>query len=78
MINDDKTEFMIIGTKAQLRKIHQNSLIVGERELFPSDEAVRNLRVWIDNNFTSSPHITKTCKGAFYHLYITSGISENA
>ena len=69
MINDDKTEFMIIGTKAQLRKIHQNSLIVGECEVFSSDEAIRNLGVWIDNTFTLSAHITKTCKGAFYHLH---------
>ena len=67
MINDDKTEFMIIGTKAQLRKIHQNSLIVGESEVFPNDEAIRNLGVWIDN--TLSAHITKTCRGAFYHLH---------
>ena len=69
MINDGKTEFMIIGTKAQLRKIHQNSLIVGECEVFPSDEAIRNLGVWIDNTFTLSAHITRTCKGAFYHLH---------
>ena len=69
MINDDKTKFMIIGTKAQLRKIHQNTLIVGECEVFPSDEAIRNLGVWIDNTFTLSAHITKTCKGAFYHLH---------
>ena len=69
MINDDKTEFVIIGTKAQLRKIHQNSLIVGEYEVFPSDEAIRNLGVWIDNTFTLSAHITKTWKGAFYHLH---------
>ena len=57
MINDGKTEFVIIGTKAQLRKIHQNSLIVGECEVFPSDEAIRNLGVWIDNTFTLSAHI---------------------
>ena len=69
MINDDKNEFMIIGTKVQLRKIYQKTLIVDECELFPSDEAVRNLRVWIDNNFTLSAHITKTCKGVFYHLH---------
>ena len=69
MINDDKTKFMIIGTKAQLRKIHQNSLIIDECEVFSSDEVIRNLRVWIDNTFTLSAHITRTCKGAFYHLH---------
>ena len=40
MINDDKTEIMIIGTKSQLSKSHQNSLAVGEYEVFPSDEAI--------------------------------------
>ena len=46
MINDEKTEFMIIGKKAQLRKIHQNSLTVDECKVFPSDQAIRNFGVW--------------------------------
>ena len=69
MINDDKTEFLIIGTKAQLSKIHQNSLTIGEYVVFPNEEAIRNLGVWIDDTFTLSTHITKTSKGAFYHLH---------
>ena len=40
VISDEKTEFMIIGMKAQLHKIHQNSLTVGECEVFPRDEAI--------------------------------------
>eukprot|EP00794_Sanderia_malayensis_P013257 gene13257-14621_t len=69
MINDDKTEFMIIGTQAQLRKVHRNSLTIGESKVPPSDEPLRNLGVWFDDSFTMSAHITKMSKSAFYHLH---------
>eukprot|EP00794_Sanderia_malayensis_P015581 gene15581-17155_t len=65
MINDDKTEFMIIGTQAQLRKVHRNSLTIGESEVPPSDEPLRNLGVWFDDSFTMSAHITKMRDRAF-------------
>ena len=30
MLNDDKTEFLLLGTKQQLAKVDSNSITVGE------------------------------------------------
>lgn len=64
MINDEKTEFMSIGTKAQLSKVHQASLTVIESLIIPNDEAIRNSGVWLDSNFSMCSHVTRTCKSA--------------
>ena len=36
MINDEKTEFMLIGTKAQLAKVKNITLAIGESIILPS------------------------------------------
>ena len=64
MINDEKTEFMSIGTKAQLSKVHQTSLTVSESVIIPNDEAVRSLGVWLDGTFSMCSHVTRTGKSA--------------
>ena len=42
-INDSKTEFMLIGTKAQLQKTKSATLTIGESIISPSTEPLRNL-----------------------------------
>ena len=49
MINDSKTEFMFIGTKARLQKIKHG--IIGESIIFSSTEPLRNLGAWFDCHF---------------------------
>jgi hypothetical protein len=48
MINDEKTEFMLIGTKAQLAKVKNITLTIGESVISPSEEPIRNLSAWFD------------------------------
>ena len=48
-VNDDKTEFLIIGTPQQLAKIDVNSLRVGNSSV-TSATSVRNLGVQFDPN----------------------------
>ena len=43
MINDSKTEFMLIGMKAQLQKTKSATLTIGESIISPSTEPLRNL-----------------------------------
>ena len=69
MINNEKTEFMMIATKAQLSKVHQTSLNVGGSVIIPNDEPIRNLGVWLDTTFSMCSSVTRTCKSAFYHLH---------
>ena len=69
MINDDKTEFLLIGTRQQLAKINTVcSITVGEYDIDPS-LCVRNLGVWFDSQLSMSAHVTKLCNSAFYHLH---------
>ena len=68
MVNDDKTEFLIIGTKHQLEKVSIDHVSVGSTPIKPSTE-VRNLGVWLDSNLSMSSHIAKICSFVLYHLY---------
>ena len=68
MINDDKTEFVLIGTKQQLEKVHVDKLSVGDSEITASN-VVRNLGSWFDSNLSMASHVNKICKSSFYHLY---------
>ena len=74
-LNDDKTEFMIIGTRAQLDKVNVCEIVVGQAKV-PAVMIVRNLGTWLDTNFTMSAHINETCQAAIYHLYNIKRISR--
>ena len=49
-LNDAKTEFLIIGTCAQLNKIPINDLQVGEVKV-SAVYSVRNLGAWFDHTY---------------------------
>ena len=68
-INDDKTEVILIGTKAQLKKVKIDNLAVGDSKIVSSTEAIRNLCCWFDNNFTMNAQVTKTYKAGFFYLH---------
>ena len=80
-LNDDKTEFMIIGTRQQLSKVSTNGLLVGSTRVSSVNEA-RNLGVYFDSNMNFNVHITKTCNLAFYSIHnirrIRKYLSKNA
>ena len=67
-INDDKTEFLVIGTRQQLAKVNIDSINVGTVEVSSSSE-VKNLGCWLDNQLKLNSHINRLCKSAFLHLY---------
>ena len=68
MLNDDKTEFLIIDTRQQLSKISVQSIKIGQTEVSPVASA-RNLGIWFDTHLDMGTHIAKTCSSAFYYLY---------
>ena len=69
MINDDTTEYLLVGTRRQLAKINTAcSITVGEYDIDPSF-CVRNLGVWFDSHLSMSTHVTKLCNSAFYHSH---------
>ena len=67
MLNDDKTEFLILGTRQQLAKVNIDNIKVGSANVSPVS-TVRNLGSWFDSQLTMCSHISKLCSVAFHHL----------
>ena len=67
-LNDDKTEFMIIGSRQQLEKVSVAELSVGDISVVPAS-AARNLGVLFDRNLKFDAQITKTCCTCYYYLH---------
>ena len=66
--NDDKTEFLIIGSSQQLEKLDNISIRVGDSDIHPVPLA-RNLGCWFDAGLSMASHITKLCASSFYYIY---------
>ena len=67
-LNDDKTEFLIIGTRAQLNKIKITELRIGQ-VMVSSVSNARNLGSWFDNILSMKTAVNKTCQSVIYHLH---------
>ena len=68
LLNDDKTEFIIIGTRQQLKKVTFNILRVGNTQMTSLSQA-KNLGSWFDAQMNLNTHVTKCCQAAFFHLF---------
>ena len=67
-LNEAKTEFLIIGTLQQLKKVRTDTLSVGDAIISPVLSA-RNLGAYFDSNMTLIPFINNACKSVFSQLY---------
>ena len=77
MLNDSKTEFLIIGSCQQLSKVNLNYIQVGSSEIKPASASfVRNLGAWFDSSMTMNVHIGNVCGKAFRGLYIIRRIRK--
>ena len=68
-INDDKTEFMIIGNRQQLAKVDVDQLTVGDSNV-SSVPVVKNLGTWFDANLNFQSNINRTCQAVLLILDI--------
>lgn len=59
MLNDDQTEFIILGTRQQLPKANIDSLRVGNATV-PLSSEVKNLRCKLHSQLKINTHIDKT------------------
>ena len=73
MLNDDKTELMLIGTRQQLQKVNLNDITVGDT-VVEAKSVVQNRGSWFDRNLDMASHISKQWASAFYHLHNISQI----
>ena len=68
LLNDDKTEFLLLGTRQQVAKVNITNITV-VNTVVTSETAVKNLGAWFDSTPEMSTHVSKICSGAFYHLH---------
>ena len=66
-LNNEKTEFLMLGSRQQLRKVSIPPLVVGSAHIPPSDK-VKNLGVVFDTAMTLESQISKSVKSANYNL----------
>ena len=66
-LNDEKTEFILLGRKRQLTDISVKDLSVGDSSVELS-LLVPNLGFLFDENFTMQKQISAVCKTAYFHL----------
>ena len=69
LLNDEKTEFLLISTRQQLNKVESLPLRVGTMDIEPVC-CVRNLGVcWFDSTSSMGTHINEVCKSGLYYLH---------
>ena len=64
----DKTEFIVIGTSAQLNKVKISQLTIGHASV-PTITSVRHLGSWFDCHLSMTTHINKSYQHVLYHLH---------
>ena len=68
LLNHEKSEFLVIGTRQQLSKVNISSVTVGNSDIKKSS-VVRNLGSYIDEKLSMNSHINKVCNASFYYLH---------
>ena len=67
-LNDDKTEFIILGTPQNLTKITTSQLKIGDCTIKASNQ-VKNIGATFDSYMKMDKQIGKTCKLAWFQLH---------
>ena len=76
LLNDTKTEFLVIGTCQQnLSKLRSSSIEVGNQKIGRSS-SVRNLGDMLDESLQMDSHINQICKASLYHIHNIRRISK--
>jgi hypothetical protein len=75
-LNPAKTEFIIFGSKDQLKKIDTKVLIVNN-ECFQPKSVVRNLGVFLDSQLKFSKHIDNICRSAYANLRMLQSLRRS-
>ena len=66
-LNDDKTEFMIFGSRQQLSKVSIPRINIGDSEITPVAQA-RNLGTICDSTMSLNSHVSNIVRTAPFHI----------
>jgi hypothetical protein len=75
MLNDSKTEVIMIGIKQQLTKFSGLEISVGNAIIKPCTK-VRNLGVIFDNNMIMETHINNICKSSYFYIHLLGELQK--
>ena len=67
-MKDDKTEIMLVGTKAKLKSVPQTSSVTLSGSTIPFSYKVKNLGVCLDSNLSMDQHVNLLCRSVFLEL----------
>ena len=67
MLNDDKTEILMISSGKFASKLETTSVVIGNTPLSPGHSA-RNLGVIFDSCLSMDKHVNSVCRSAFHQL----------
>lgn len=73
MLNPDKTDFVLFGSRPQLRRCVSDSLVISGSSVKRSS-VVKHLGVLLDENLTMKAQVTKTCRNASLNLHKIAAI----
>ena len=74
--NADKTEFLMVGTPYQLKKLQINSICVDNTEIRMVDN-VKNLGVFFDKHLTMEKQVNNMCRNAYFNIRNISKIRNS-
>ena len=74
-LNDEKTEFLLFGSRQQLSKVSLPFITIGDSQITPSSQA-RNLGVLFDSTMTLKPHISNIVRDFAYHHFISEILAK--
>ena len=73
--NDDKTEFIIFGSKANLAKVQTKEITIGEVTV-ERVASVKSIGATLDSHLTMESQVAAICKSSWFHLHQISKIKE--
>ena len=74
-LNDDKTDFILIGNKFFLSKCKTKYLTVGDH-CVPVSTSVKNIGASLDSSLSMATEVNSKCKSAWWQLYQISKIKS--
>ena len=76
-LNAEKTEFLVMGTKAQTKKIQEPLVITIGDESITASEKARNIGAVMDNELNMIAHVNNVSKSCYVHLRNIGRIRPN-
>ena len=68
VVNNDKTEIILFGSKKHLAELNIKSLSVAGTDVSVASEPVRNLGAMFDSQLIMAPHVKSVVKKSSFHL----------